>query len=271
MMGRWGTGASWRNGSGRVIYGHRRGRSTRSLRSSASPRAASASGSATSSSTKRRGRHGPAATATEVRGGGGPAGFTSRSRLRSSDSCVKVRVRIGGLSERDLLVAGAALYAGEGAKTDGAVKFANSDPRMIALFFSAWLRRFFSVDESRLRLRLYLHEGLDLESATEFWSALTDIPRSQFGKPYRAVPDLEHSPVQAPYGLPMHPLPSSATHREIMGLVTALLSLRGLQSGVAQLAVQSAVNRKVVGSSPTPGASPAGPVAQWSEQPTHNR
>jgi hypothetical protein len=39
---------------------------------------------------------------------------------------------IGRLTEREFLVAGAALYAGEGTKRDGAVGFANSDPRMIA-------------------------------------------------------------------------------------------------------------------------------------------
>ncbi|HSH60943.1 MAG TPA: helix-turn-helix domain-containing protein [Acidimicrobiales bacterium] len=38
--------------------------------------------------------------------------------------------RLGVLSEQAFLVAGAALYAGEGSKTDGAVKFANSDPRI---------------------------------------------------------------------------------------------------------------------------------------------
>src|SRR5829696_8146484 len=59
---------------------------------------------------------------------------------------------------------------GEGAKRDGAVKFANSDPRMIA-FYCAWLRRFFEIDETRLRLRLYLHEGLDLGASITYWSA----------------------------------------------------------------------------------------------------
>ena len=44
------------------------------------------------------------------------------------------RARVGRLSEREFLVAGVALYAGEGAKRDGAVKFANSDPRMIAFY-----------------------------------------------------------------------------------------------------------------------------------------
>jgi hypothetical protein len=92
------------------------------------------------------------------------------------------RARIGRLSEREFLIAGAALDAGEGSKRDGAVRFANTDPRMIALF-CAWLRRFFEVDEARLRVRLYLHEGLDLAASVGFWSQLTGIPPSQFQKP----------------------------------------------------------------------------------------
>ena len=72
--------------------------------------------------------------------------------------------RIGELSAKELLIAGTALYAGEGAKRDGSVRFANTDPRMV-LFFVTWLRRCFTVAEERLRVRLYLHEGLDLEGA----------------------------------------------------------------------------------------------------------
>src|SRR5438477_5974135 len=90
---------------------------------------------------------------------------------------------LGQLSDRDLFIAGIALYAGEGSKTRGSVTLPNSDPRMIVLFL-AFLRRFFEVDESRLRVRLYLHEGLDLEAAVAYWSGLTGIPRWQFNKPY---------------------------------------------------------------------------------------
>src|SRR5215218_2434379 len=98
------------------------------------------------------------------------------------------RARIGRLTEREFLVAGVALYAGEGAKRDGAVTFANTDPAMVR-FHCAWLRRFFCVDERRLRVRVYLHEGLDLDAAEDHWSRLTRIPRAQFGKPYRAKAD----------------------------------------------------------------------------------
>ena len=135
---------------------------------------------------------------------------------------IEGRQAIGEMSSRDLLIAGAALYAGEGDKRDGAVGFTNSDPRMIALFLR-WLRECFEIDESRLRVSLYLHEGLDLVEATHFWSCLTGIPTSQFNQPYRARADpsirtARHTRCCAKvrYG-------SASTHRSIMGLVAALL------------------------------------------------
>lgn len=133
------------------------------------------------------------------------------------------RERIGELAERDLLIAGTALYAGEGAKTDGCVKFSNSDARMIKLFCD-WFRCFFSPDESRLRARLYLHEGLDLDAAVEFWSSLTGICEAQFGKPYRAVPDPSIRTSKHPMGCLSVAYACSRTHRAVMGLVHALLA-----------------------------------------------
>lgn len=131
--------------------------------------------------------------------------------------------RIGRLSEREFLVAGAALYAGEGSKTDGAVGFANSDPRMI-YFFVRWLRRFFPIDERRLRMRLYLHQGLDLDGAVWFWSELVKVPPSQFTKPYRAVPDRSIRKTKHPQGCPCLIYNCTRTHRAVMGLVTGLLA-----------------------------------------------
>jgi hypothetical protein len=132
------------------------------------------------------------------------------------------RARVGRLSEREFLMAGVALYAGEGSKGDGIVKFANSDPRVIA-FFCSWLRRFFEIDESRLRVHLYLHEGLDLAAAMDFWSGLTGISKSQFFKPYRAVPDQSIRHAKHVRGCVGVRYSCSVTHRSIMGLVAALL------------------------------------------------
>jgi len=132
------------------------------------------------------------------------------------------RARVGTLSERDLLLVGAALYAGEGAKRDGVVHFANSDPRMVRLF-CAWLRRFFPIDESRLRVRLYLHQGLDLDAAISFWSDMTGIPQSQFNKTYRAIADSGIRHTKHVYGCVGVRYACATTHRSVMGLVAALL------------------------------------------------
>jgi hypothetical protein len=131
--------------------------------------------------------------------------------------------RIGKLSEKEFLVAGVALYAGEGAKGDGAVQFANTDPAMIR-FFCAWLRRFFDVDESRLRARVYLHQGLDLEAAEMFWSELTGLPRDQFRQAHRAEPDATIRHSKHEHGCAYVYYCCSTTHRQIMGLMRALLS-----------------------------------------------
>jgi transcriptional regulator with XRE-family HTH domain len=130
---------------------------------------------------------------------------------------------IGRLDESAFLVAGVALYAGEGAKRDASVTFANSDPGMIRLH-CAWLRRFFEVDEARLRVRVYLHQGLDLEAAEAFWSELTAVPRSQFHAPYRAIADPSIRRNKHENGCATVVYSCTKTHREIMGLVRALLS-----------------------------------------------
>jgi len=159
-----------------------------------------------------------------------PNALQRRKQAEIDELLAEGRARIGRLSEREFLVAGAALYAGEGAKADGQLCFANSDPRMI-LFFCTWLRRFFDLDESKFRFRLYLHEGLDLEAAVEFWCSVTEIPASQFGKPYRAAPDPSIRLAKHPCGCGYVWYYSTRVHRGVMGLVQALLSCETVLPG----------------------------------------
>ena len=161
-------------------------------------------------------------------------------------------LRLGSLSEQAFLAAGAALYAGEGAKGDGVVCFANSDARMVE-FFCSWFRHFFQIDESRLRVSVYLHEGLDLDAAQSFWSAVTGVPLAQFGKSYRAVADESIRNNKHEHGCVYVRYCCSPTHRTIMGLVGGLLCSTD-PSGVAQPAEHAAVNRVVESSSLSPGA-----------------
>jgi hypothetical protein len=152
----------------------------------------------------------------------GPSAAQLRKAAEIDELLEEGRLRIGGLDERALLVAGAALYAAEGSKTPGMVNFANTDPRMI-LLFCRWMRHHFELDESRWRVRLYLHEGLDLEEAVYFWADLTEIPPSQFSKPYRAVADLSIRRSKHPMGCPSVRYACTRTHRAVMGLAHALL------------------------------------------------
>lgn len=144
------------------------------------------------------------------------------------------REQIAALSERDLLIACTALYAGEGSKRDGHVGFANTNADMMALF-CRWLRRFFEIDEGRLRVKLYLHEGLDLAGATRHWSRVTGVPAGQFTKPYRAIPDGSIRHTKHVHGCATVGYSDSLVHRQIMGLVRAVLhqdedELRGWDS-----------------------------------------
>jgi hypothetical protein len=152
-----------------------------------------------------------------------PHPFHERKLTEIADLDRQGRDRIGMLTDDAFLAAGAALYAGEGAKCEGAVKFVNSDPAMIKMF-CVWLRRYFDVDEARLRAQLYLHQGLDLEAAEAFWSDLTAIPQSQFRAAYRAVPDPSIRRNKHEYGCLSVVYSCTRTHRTIMGMVRALLS-----------------------------------------------
>lgn len=90
----------------------------------------------------------------------------------------------------------------------------------------AWTKRpaGYIWDESRLRLRLYLPEGLDIAEASRLWASVTGIPPEQFMKPYRAVADPSIRRSKHPMGCPGVRYSCSKTHRAIMGLVGGLLS-----------------------------------------------
>lgn len=130
--------------------------------------------------------------------------------------------RIGELTDREFLMAGLGLYAGDGAKTGTMVSFANNNPRLVSLF-CRWFRQFCVVDESRLRVKLYLHEGLDLDVAVQHWSAVTGVPPSQFQKPYRAVADATMRTSRHVHGCAHVRYSDARELRRILGMLEALL------------------------------------------------
>ena len=76
------------------------------------------------------------------------------------------------------------LYWAEGAKgRRDMVTFANTDPQLTKLFISL-LRDCFSLDESKFRVRMHLHNYHNEDSVKKYWSGLLNIPIVQFGKTY---------------------------------------------------------------------------------------
>ncbi len=158
---------------------------------------------------------------------GHPAGPKHPMRLKKeaelAAAASEAGTRIGEVTDRDLLVFGAALYLGEGAKTErSAVRMTNTSADVIRLHL-AWLRAFFDIDEARLRARLYLHDDLDLAAATSYWSGLTRIPAAQFQQPYRPARRVG-AEAKHPMGCLTVIYSCLLTHRRVMALIEAIAS-----------------------------------------------
>ena len=73
------------------------------------------------------------------------------------------------------------LYWGEGAKTGGSVKFANSDPEMIKVFLN-FLREICGIHEERLKALIHIYPDHNESELKFFWSESTGIPMERFYK-----------------------------------------------------------------------------------------
>ena len=100
---------------------------------------------------------------------------------------------------------------------------ANTNPLYLRVFVT-WLREQFDVDHSRLRVRLYLHDGLDLQAANEFWSEALAILTPQFHVPYRASPDPTRRRAKHPFGCATVSYSCAFTHRRVMARIEAVTS-----------------------------------------------
>ena len=156
---------------------------------------------------------------------GHPAGPKHPMRLKKEAEIARCREEaeawVGALTERELTMFALALYAGEGSKADNSLVFANSDSRLVRIFL-AWLRGAFELDESKLRLKLYLHADLDVHAAIAYWSSMTGIPPEQFNKPYRAVVDDTMRTNRHEFGCASVVYHSRSVHRRVTAMVAAV-------------------------------------------------
>jgi transposase-like protein len=114
------------------------------------------------------------------------ARWDDHRRRRDSDQAAfhaEAARQVGDLSERDLLIVGAAIYWCEGAKSKpwrrvDRLTFINSDPGLLNLFLR-FLNSCGRPAES-LRYRVHIHETADAEAAADWWAAELGLPRGLF-------------------------------------------------------------------------------------------
>ncbi len=88
------------------------------------------------------------------------------------------------LNKQELLIAGLALYWGEGGKTENRVRFYNSDPTAI-LFIVRWLTEAFALSKDRIYFYVLINEvhADRIDQVTAYWSRVTRSSFTQFRKP----------------------------------------------------------------------------------------
>lgn len=117
-----------------------------------------------------------------------------KGRIKSLQQKIEVKKRrteeyssngkndLKNINIRELLIAGIALYWGEGGKTNNRIEFCNSDPKMIK-FFLSWLENCFRVKKEDIYCYIGINElHKEREAALKmYWSKITGISLYQFG------------------------------------------------------------------------------------------
>ena len=108
---------------------------------------------------------------------------TQRRRAEEVEAIrARARAEVVELQNDRLWLAGVMLYWAEGDKKDH-VGLSNSDPQLVRLMMK-WFREICHVPETKFRAYLHLHSGQNDQPMKSFWSNVTGLPVSQFGKSY---------------------------------------------------------------------------------------
>ncbi|HCP08647.1 MAG TPA: hypothetical protein DIT25_02525 [Candidatus Moranbacteria bacterium] len=93
----------------------------------------------------------------------------------------EAKAELPKLISNSLFLVGISLYWAEGGKTQEAVQFSNSDPRLIKIMMK-WFKEICNVPSNKLKIHIYIHGIYKKENCEKFWSEVTRIPVSSFGK-----------------------------------------------------------------------------------------
>jgi len=103
-----------------------------------------------------------------------------QKEIRKIKKAAKKEIR--PLTPYEFKIAGAMLYWAEGSKSEG-VEITNSDPMLIK-FMVDWLKEVCAAPPERLKAHLNIHANQNDKKIKKYWSKITNIPLSRFGKSY---------------------------------------------------------------------------------------
>lgn len=133
---------------------------------------------------------------------------------------------VGNISQRDLMLIGAALYWAEGRKTEGTFTLINSDPEMITLMYF-WLIQIAQVKPEDFILHLSINEihRPRIKKVLKFWADLLQLPSESFRKPFfvKTVNKKIYENYDSYYGI-MHLKVKCGTNLryKVLGLIKAI-------------------------------------------------
>lgn len=105
-------------------------------------------------------------------------GSKTRSAHHWNQAVQNAQRAIGKISKRDRMLVLAALYWGEGNKTE--LNLINSDSDLVRIFVSCLLD--IGVRPADLRVSLRIYEDIPRRKAASFWSNVVSVPLSRFGR-----------------------------------------------------------------------------------------
>lgn len=121
---------------------------------------------------------------------------THKARQRAAAIRKIAYNEIGGISKRELILLGSALYWAEGYKkpiikngkerTSHVISFTNSDPVMIRLFIR-FLKDILHIETPKINAWIRLYEHLNEKLTLQYWQNITDLPRQNFKKFYYGI------------------------------------------------------------------------------------
>ena len=105
----------------------------------------------------------------------------TNTESRRSRTRLAVKEALGGLTRRDLMMLGIAIYMGEGSKTKHVIRVTNSNPLILKLA-KRWFRESLGVPNINFKIYVHIHPDMNQSEIVKYWSDLLNVPIDQFGR-----------------------------------------------------------------------------------------